>query len=211
VPADYDTPVPPDNAFAATYVNTQGIMGPGAPAGVGAGMCAPCLPVPAGYVGGGVGHGPMPAMPACLPTYQTSGYRPAEAGMAMPPRDQGLPEGASAPQLLGMLKESLYPSQREWAANCLAQQDWHQQPQVVTALLMAAKEDPAPTVRAGCVRALGMMKANTLEVMQAMQVLKTDADPRVRHEVEDTMAALQAAITSREGVQPASATEKHMP
>src|SRR5262249_47893682 len=55
------------------------------------------------------------------------------------------------PQLLFKLRESLYPSQRELAADQLARLDWKTQPQIVSALLLGAREDQAATVRAGCV------------------------------------------------------------
>jgi hypothetical protein len=107
---------------------------------------------------------------------------------------------------MGMLKGSLYPSQREWAADCLSRQDWQAQPHIVAALVVAAREDPAAAVRAGCVRALGKMKANTLPVVQTVQSLKGDSDPRVRHEVDEALAALGAAPQSHDGIRPVSAT-----
>jgi hypothetical protein len=204
IPADFGVPVPPENAFQATYLNTTEFMGPGAPAGVGAGMPAPTYPVPAGYVGWRPGCVPVSQAPAYLPTYQVSGYQ--RAPLAPPVQRDGLPEGATTSQLFGMLKDSLYPSQREWAADCLSQQDWRAQPQIIVALVRGAKEDPAPAVRAGCVRALGHMKVNTLPIVQAVQSLKYDRDPRVRHEVEEALAAMGAPVEAREGVRPASAT-----
>jgi hypothetical protein len=69
-----------------------------------------------------------------------------------------------------------------------------------------AKLDPAPAVRAGCVRALGKMKVNTLPVVQTVQSLKDDRDPRVRHEVEECLAAVGAALQGRNGIQPVTAT-----
>ena len=55
---------------------------------------------------------------------------------------------------LRVLKEALLPSQREAAADSLCKVDWKVCPQVVDALMSAAKEDPAATVRASCVRCL---------------------------------------------------------
>src|SRR5207253_5088527 len=63
------------------------------------------------------------------------------------------------------LRDSLYPSQREWAAANMAAVDWRTQPQVVGALLTAAKEDPASTVRASGLRSLATMKVNTMPVV----------------------------------------------
>jgi hypothetical protein len=102
-------------------------------------------------------------------------------------------EVTNAPQLLAVLRDSLYPSQREWAADSLAaQRGSHSQPQVVAGLLSAAKEDPAPTVRAGCVRAIAQLKINTLPAVAVVQSLKNDPDARVRREVEQALPVLTA-------------------
>jgi hypothetical protein len=205
VPADADTPQPPENAFAATYLNTQPFMGKCAPAGVGAGMCAPSFPVPAGTLGAcGGGCGPVSQAPSALPTRAVVVLKPAPVPQFHPAPGEALPEHASAPQLVGMLKDSLYPSQREWAADCLAGQDWRSHPEAVSALLTAAREDPAGAVRACCVKTLGRMKVNTPAVVQAMQGWKTDHDPRVRHEAEEALAAMTAP--AQQQVVPASAT-----
>lgn len=105
------------------------------------------------------------------------------------PQQQGDPMAAMT-SLLQMLRESDYPSQREWAADQLANSRWQSSPQVVNALLTSAKEDPAPMVRAGCVRALTRMQVNTLPVTGALQQLQGDADPRVRDAVSDALAAM---------------------
>jgi hypothetical protein len=149
---------------------------------------------------GPVGYGPMPS------------YGPAPFNPMMVPASQPMMPQAQAaapsntPQLLALLKDSLYPSHREWAADCLSRQDWRSQPEVVQALVTAAKEDPAATVRAGCVRALAQMKANTLPVVTVLQSLKADADPRVRMEVEEALPTLGAAAARQSDptVRPAS-------
>ena len=56
------------------------------------------------------------------------------------------------------------PSEREMAVDRLARRDWRTEPTVVNALVTAAKADPAPLVRASCVRALGTMNGG--EVVQ---------------------------------------------
>lgn len=94
--------------------------------------------------------------------------------------------------LLQQLRDSLLPSEREMAAERLARVDWRNEPQVVQALLTAAKTDPAPVVRACCVRSLGKMKVNLVPVLQAVQSLKSDGDLRVQQEVEQTLAILNA-------------------
>jgi hypothetical protein len=149
---------------------------------------------------GPVGYGPMPSYG---PAPFNPMMMPASQPM-MPPAQAAAP--SNTPQLLGLLKNSLYPSHREWAADCLSRQDWRSQPEVVQALVTAAKEDPAATVRAGCVRALAQMKANTLPVVSVLQSLKADADPRVRMEVEEALPAL-GAVAARQSdttVRPAS-------
>ena len=79
---------------------------------------------------------------------------------------------------------------REWAAESMATVDWRTYPQVVQALTTAAKEDPAATVRAGCVRGLAKMKANTAPVVTVVRDLRKDTDPRVRQEAEQALSIL---------------------
>jgi hypothetical protein len=107
------------------------------------------------------------------------------------------PSAQPIPQLLGMLQESLYPSQREWAAENLASYDWRDHPHVVQVLVAAAGKDPAATVRTECVRSLAKMNVNTMPVITAIQGLKTDADPRVRQAVEDALLSLTARGADR--------------
>ena len=95
-----------------------------------------------------------------------------------------------------LLKESPYPAQREQAAHTLATHDWRANPQVLTALIDAAKNDPAANVRVGCVYALGRASAATETVFGALQSLRTDADERVRQEVDSTLARLQRGNAS---------------
>jgi hypothetical protein len=96
-----------------------------------------------------------------------------------------------ARQLTRILQESLYPSERERAADNLATRDWHTSPAVVDTLVKAAQEDPAATVRAACVRGLARMEVNTVPVHNALQALQTDQDPRVRREVEQALAGFR--------------------
>ncbi len=64
-------------------------------------------------------------------------------------------EAHSIQVMMTQLKESLYPSQREWAAEGLTSANWKVHPQVVDALCAAAQNDPAPTVRCRCARKPG--------------------------------------------------------
>ena len=56
--------------------------------------------------------------------------------------------------------------------------DWRGEPRIVDALTRAAQEDPAPSVRAGCVHCLAQMRLNTFPVVSVIQSLKGDGDPR---------------------------------
>jgi hypothetical protein len=100
-------------------------------------------------------------------------------------------------ELLTTLRTSLYPSQREWAADRLTASDWRSEPQVVQGLANAARVDPAPLVRAGCLRALARMHAVCEPALSVAKELKTDADPRVRQEAEQTLGVLQAVRPAR--------------
>jgi HEAT repeats len=112
--------------------------------------------------------------------------RPAQATT-----DMASGQGGSTPQMLAVLRDSLYPSQREWAVDGLASQPGApSQPQIVQALLSAAKDDPAPTVRAASVRALAQLQLNTVPVATVVQGLKNDPDPRVRREAEMALPVL---------------------
>jgi hypothetical protein len=133
------------------------------------------------------GNAFSPMAPAPMPM-------PAQA-YAMTPVPQGAPAmqaGHNVPQMMSSLHDALYPSQREWAAESLSAVDWRTHPQVVQALVTAAKEDPAATVRASCVRCLAKMNVNTVPVVTAVQALRGDTDPRVRQEVEQALSVLTA-------------------
>jgi hypothetical protein len=106
----------------------------------------------------------------------------------------------NVPQMLAVLRDSIYPSQRQAAIEQLAGLNWKTHPEVVQSLLTAAREDPAPMVRADCVRGLVRMKANSLEVGSVLEALKADPDQGVRLEVEQAIPLL----SSPQAVQPAS-------
>lgn len=131
--------------------------------------------------------------------------------MSVPPTPIAPPAAVAArpktaPQLMTTLKESLFPSEREWAAEQLSEQTGPAQPQVVQSLMQSAKDDPAATVRASCVHALAHMKVGSKEVAALVQSLKADRDPRVRHEAEEAFETLGLAATVPidTGIQPAS-------
>jgi hypothetical protein len=141
-----------------------------------------------------------------------AGYQPHPGMMqpvapAAPVWQQGQATPVELPRMLGQLHESWLPSEREMAACRLASLDWKAHPVVVEALLRSAKEDPAATVRAGCVRCLAQMSVNTPEVIAVCSTLKTDCDSRVQHEAIDALAKLasgQAPSMSDPSIQPAS-------
>jgi hypothetical protein len=111
-------------------------------------------------------------------------------------------------EMANVLKTSSYPSQREWAANNLASFDWHTHPQVVQALLAAAKGDSVAMVRAASVYSLARMGANGEPVLALLRQLKSDTDPRVRHEADQGLIRLGSAPrpgTEQNAVQPVSA------
>jgi hypothetical protein len=142
----------------------------------------------------------MPAMSRPpMPNMMAMGPRPPMMGsplMTVPPTPAGYASPVAAapppgvPQLLAKLKDSLYPSERESAAEHLSELTGRAQPFVVQHLMKAAREDPAPTVRAACVHALTHMKANMPEVTALAHELKSDRDPRVRQEAEEALHAL---------------------
>jgi HEAT repeat protein len=106
--------------------------------------------------------------------------------------------------LLASLHDALLPSEREEAAEALAAPDKAGDPRAVTALAKAAREDPAVSVRATCVRCLGKMQANTEVVKTTLQALQGDPETEVRQEAEQVLAHLGDAATGPAGgpVQP---------
>jgi hypothetical protein len=142
----------------------------------------------------------MTAMAQAMAQAMVAG-QPRPRVVPLPPMPPGAPPAGyvQAPQpaaekrwLLATLRDSLYPSERELAAERLASADWRAEPEVAQALLAGARSDPAPAVRASCVRALGQMRINTVPVVAGVRALKDDADPRVRHEVQRALAVMQA-------------------
>jgi HEAT repeat protein len=101
----------------------------------------------------------------------------------------GLTKGpTSADDLIGHLKDSKYPSYREWAALQLVGVNDASRPSAVEALVTACHNDGASNVRLACVRSLGQMKIVTPAVLKTLRELKKDADPRVRDQAQKTYA-----------------------
>src|SRR5262249_14351608 len=95
-------------------------------------------PVPGGYPQGMYPQGMYPQSPM-MPGYamppaghasvSSPGYQGAMANRPPASEEMATPSGStSAAQLSGVLKESMYPSQREWAATKLADYNGHTQP-----------------------------------------------------------------------------------
>lgn len=146
-------------------------------------------------------QGPMPPNPFQGQIQQT-GY--AQPGMPMPQQMNPAMDRRFAPampmanqgelaQLFHVLKESMFPAQREWAANTLSAFDARQNPEIVAVLLDCAKQDSAATVRAGCVYSLSRMGVVNEPIVNALQMLRQDSDPRVRAEVEQGLQRLGVA------------------
>lgn len=148
----------------------------------------------------------VPMIPLQQAAYYQPGYQPhgwPHMPYANPAMDRpgvahaGFPVGATSNahmwQLISALKASLSPSEREWAANGLMNHDWRNNPQVVSALLTAAREDPAGTVRAACVLNLGRMNIPREMWGHTLEHLRGDVDPRVRQAAEQVL--LQYGVT----------------
>jgi hypothetical protein len=194
IPADFGGTPQESNGFGDAVPQMQGGQG---------------LP-PRAYQMGMPAMPGMPGMPRPqMPNMMAMGANPL---MSVPPTLVA-PGGAVAaarsagvPQLLTTLKDSLYPSQREWAAEQLSEMNWRMQPQVVNHLMTSAQADPAPTVRAACVHALAHMKVGTPEAAALVTNLKSDRDPRVRQEAEEALGTfgVPGNPPSDSGIQPAS-------
>jgi hypothetical protein len=138
----------------------------------------------------------IPAPPPVIAAAPSAAVVAAGFPVAAPPPPAPLPRMAADEMpgtgaLLTTLRGSLYPSQREWAADRLTACDWRANPQIVDALVTAARNDPAPLVRAGCLRALAHMGATSEPAVNAARDLRSDADARVRQEAENTLGVLQ--------------------
>jgi hypothetical protein len=144
------------------------------------------------------------AAPPNEPDSPSHGMPQPQPGMIW---DMGRETGAKdIPQLMGVLRDSLYPSERECAADALAKVDWRTNPHVVQAIVTAARQDPAPTVRAACVHCLAGMNANTVAVLETVRALRMDTDARVRSEAEQAMISLtpNQPMSSKPAVLPVS-------
>jgi hypothetical protein len=159
-----------------------------------------------GYTGASGSEGKWLQIPAAPPVIAAApsasvvaaGFPVAALPARAPAGAEGVPleAGLSASELLMTLQTSLYPSQREWAVDRLTACDWHADSRIVDGLVKSARTDPAPLVRAGCLRALARMRAASEVTLAAARELKADTDSRVRQEAETTLGVLQSAARS---------------
>jgi hypothetical protein len=151
---------------------------------------------------------PQPAMPYYPPPMRTPMPPPMptqtaqqQAPVAAVPVGSVRPTGAverSAPsgdplvsQATSMLRDSIYPSEREWAIERLSACDYRQDERILVAVRTATREDPAPTVRRTGLQALARMKVRTADVLEVVRGLTADPDENVRKEAEYTLRVLQ--------------------
>jgi len=152
--------------------------------------------VAVGYQGPTPPPNPFGSAPVVLASYTSPAAPSAAVNVAMDRRNvpATMPSQPANPeslmQLTAMLRDSLYPSQRMLAAEGLTDYDWHYYPQVVQALLVAARDDPAPLVRASCVSCFAKMNVKSQPVLNVLNTLRNDADARVRQEAEQALARL---------------------
>src|SRR5262249_40378922 len=125
--------------------------------------------------------------PAGMPAVKTS-LLPAPSSSAPMMAAPVLP--TSPAHLLGVLGNSPPAAQREGAALSLGAFDGWLNPALVQGLVVAARADAAPNVRAASLYSLGRMNVRTLPVISTVQAAKADTDPRVRAEAERALAIL---------------------
>jgi hypothetical protein len=159
------------------------------------------MPMPGMMPGMMPGYQPMPpGFPGMMPPAGMAAPMPPQMPVmppqmpVMPPQLPMMPQAAADmqnnAQLMLTMKDSVYPSYREWAAEALASGNNCQNAQVVDALIATAKDDPAASVRSACVRCLVKMKVSTPSAVATMHGLKGDPDPRVRTAASEALASL---------------------
>jgi hypothetical protein len=93
--------------------------------------------------------------------------------------------------MISQLKDSLYPSQRERAAEGLTSANWKVHPQVVEALCTAALDDPAPAVRGRCAESLAFMNVRSQAALGVIHKLQADKDEAVRSKADEAIKILE--------------------
>jgi hypothetical protein len=168
---------------------------------------------------------PTPTVPRKEPTTQKeptpakeTGYQklPRTASVS-PPSAPSVPtpattevEWLSVPKLLSVLKDSDTPAQREWAADCLAGADCKAHPEIIPAVLNAAKADASASVRIASIRTLAKVHAGGPDVIVGLNSLTSDSDANVRKEANQAVSQLVGNGTAS-GIQPAGALQPARP
>ncbi len=162
-------------------------------AGLGNIMLAPGQGMPPGMMPPGMlppGMGGPAMMPGAPVMNQPGALQLAPGGVMGTPvsRINGAPNPTAAP--LGLLKDSLLPSEREAALDMLAQPHLARSTEVVGAVVKCLATDPAPAVRAAAARTLGRMGCKSPDAVQTLQASRSDSDAGVRLEVDNTLLLL---------------------
>jgi HEAT repeat protein len=106
-----------------------------------------------------------------------------------------MPESPLQKQI-GKLKDALGPSEREMAALSLTAGPDRASAPVIAALTHAAKNDPAPTVRACCVRCLLRLSTDAPQVVPKLLEMQNDPNDSVKKTAEE--AVQQIARSARD-------------
>jgi hypothetical protein len=172
-PAPAHQPVPKPVASTSVQVAYTPVPQPAA--------APPSLPIRGAA---GTAQATPPAQAATRAPYTTTAWYPNPTAA----RNQEQHMGSHDVRLaLLMLDEAYFAEQRVAAAESLATADWTACPLVVPALLKAAREDKAPTVRVACIRCIGRLNANTVPVIRALHEIRKDSDPVVAREAEQIL------------------------
>jgi hypothetical protein len=204
-----------DGAFHQGMPNARGYIAPGfAPPGYGGMAYSPMLPpAPMGAAvqpGYSVPPGGQMVAPAGYQMVAPVGYPMQGYASSIQPLMQPVAPGIDLQSLINQLRDSMLPSQREWAAIKLSELDWRHQSIIVDSLVQSAKDDPAASVRAGCVHGLAKMNVGTQPVIALLNSLCSDPDSRVQHEASEALAKLAPkkapSLMADPAIQPAGAT-----
>ncbi len=122
--------------------------------------------------------------PPTAPVQSASTGDIQQASMVVP-TNSSMPEQDQV--LLVMMRDALYPSQREEAAEKLGA-SCPSNDRVIAAMLDRARNDEAVSVRTCCIHCLVTMRADTPEVKQALKDLKQDSEPAVSHAAGEALA-----------------------
>ncbi|HEY8504033.1 MAG TPA: HEAT repeat domain-containing protein [Gemmataceae bacterium] len=127
---------------------------------------------------------PRPATPAAA----SPAVRPAQAAEPVTAARPGTPEYHMA-----RLRDALRPSAREDAALALASARRPMPLATVAALIRAVEHDPAPSVRACCIRCLSAAGVREPKFLALLEGLQESPDPQVSEEARHALAKLAAA------------------